>query len=331
MNKLTQLCIDARRNRVGNFSAENEKFIDEAARRGFAEILESETLNWQAWRKHKVEVFEIIEDVLKVTLPDAWDQSYFYNELVEVKNLLLGQKNEFIVEDNSTLIVSKFSGNHWNIDRQKLPAGKVFSVSTEWIGVRVYDELERFLKGVVTLVQMFDKIQDAIQKEIDARVYSAFNGAGTYLPAAFKETGSFDKDTFLGLCTKVQIACQRNIRIAGTRVALSKLSNSTPVAWVSENMKEEKNTTGRIRIWEGINTVEIPQTFIRGTYTVKSSDNILYVLPENYKPVKLFYEGDVRTLELNEKQTIDQTIDVQTQTKLGVGLVFDSLFGTANI
>lgn len=331
MNKLTQLCIDARRNRVGNFSAENEKYIDEAARKGFAEILGSDTLSWSAWRKHKYEIFEIIEETLKQTLPDAWDQSLFYAELVEVKNALLGQKNEFIVDENSTLIVSNISGNHWNIDRQKLPAGKTFSVTTGWIGVRVYDELERFLKGIVTLVQMYDRIQDAIQKEIDARVYSAFNGAGTYLPAAFKETGTFDKDTFMALCTRVQIACQRNIRIAGTKVALSKLTNSTPVSWISEEMKNEKNTTGRIKVWEGINTIEIPQTFIRGTYTVKSSDSILYVLPENYKPIKLMYEGDVRTLELNEKQTIDMTLDVQTQVKLGVGLVFDSVFGIANV
>lgn len=331
MNALVNLCVDARRNRVGNFSAENEKYTDEAARAAFVEILGTDKLNHRAWRKHKVEIFEIIEETLDQTLPDAWDNSPFYNELVEVKNFALGQKNEFVVEDNSVLVVSKFSGNHWNIDRQKLPSGKTFSVDTEWFGVRVYDELERFIKGATTLAKMFDKIQESLQKDIDARIYSAFNGAGTYLPSAFQETGAFDKDTMLDLVQKVQIASGKSVRIAGTKTALAKLTSAVEAQWISEEMKNEKNTTGRIKVWEGINTIEIPQTFNRGTYDFKVSDNILYVMPENYKPIKLMYEASTRTRELNEKDTPDQTIDLITETKLGIGVIFDSLFATYTI
>ena len=100
-NALVTLCVDARRNRVANFSAENAKYTDEAIRQAFYEILGDDKLTFKNWRKHKVEIFEIIEEVLNVTLPDAWNESPFYNEMVEVKNYLLGQKNEFIVEDDS--------------------------------------------------------------------------------------------------------------------------------------------------------------------------------------------------------------------------------------
>lgn len=328
MNALVNLCVDARRNRVGNFSAENEKYVDEAARAAFVEILGTDKLTYQAWRKHKVEIFEIIEETLNQTLPDAWDNSPFYNELVEVKNYLLGQKNEFVVEDNSVLVVSKFSGNHWNIDRQKLPAGKTFDVETEWFAVRVYDELERFLKGVVTLAKMFDKIQESLQKDIDARIYSAFNGAGTYLPSAFQETGTLDKDTMLELVQKVQIESGKSVRIAGTKTALAKLDSVVASEWISDDMKNEKHTTGRIKVWEGINTIEIPQTFNRGTYDFKVSDNVLYVMPENFKPIKLYFEGDTRSRELGATDTKDMTLDYELQTKLGVGVAFESLFGT---
>jgi hypothetical protein len=331
MNALVNLCVDARRNRVGNFSAENEKYVDEAARAAFVEILGTDKLNHRAWRKHKVEIFEIIEETLDQTLPDAWDNSPFYNELVEVKNFALGQKNEFVVEDNSVLVVSKFSGNHWNIDRQKLPAGKSFDVDTEWFGIRVYDELEKFLKGVQTVEKMFAAMQTGIQKDIDARVYSAFNGAGTYLPSAFQESGSFVKDTMLELVAKVQTASQKTVRIAGTKQALAKLDSVLSAEWISEEMKNEKHTTGRIKVWEGINTVEIPQTFTRGTYDFKVNDNILYVLPENFKPIKLYFEGDTRSRELGEHDTEDMTIDYQIQTKLGVGVVFDKLFGVYTV
>ena len=82
---------------------------------------------------------------------------------------------------------------------------------------------------------------------------------------------------------------------------------------------------------EGISTVEIPQVFTRGTYDFKISDNTLFVLPENYKPIKLYFEGDTRSRELEYKDTMDQTIDYEVQTKLGVGVVFDTLFGKYTI
>lgn len=331
MNALVNLCVDARRNRVANFSVENEKYTDEAARAAFTEILGTDKLTYQAWRKHKVEIFEIIEETLNQTLPDAWDNSPFYNELVEVKNYLLGQKNEFVVEDDSVLIVSKFSGNHWDIDRQKLPSGKTFDVATEWFAIKVYDELERFLKGVTTLAKMFDKIQEALQKDIDARIYSAFNGAGTYLPTAFQETGTLDKDTMIALADKVQTASGKSVRLAGTKTALAKLDNIIASEWISEEMKKEKNTTGRVKVWEGFNTIEIPQTFNRGTYDFKVSDNVIYILPENYKPIKLYFEGDTRSREVDENGNHDQTITYELQTKMGIGVIFESLFGVYNL
>ena len=68
-NALVTLCVDARRNRVANFSAENAKYTDEAIRQAFYEILGEDKLTYQNWRKHKVEIFEIIEEVLNITLP----------------------------------------------------------------------------------------------------------------------------------------------------------------------------------------------------------------------------------------------------------------------
>ncbi len=328
-NTIVALCVDTCRGRVSNFASGNEKYADEAVRNAIFEILESDKLTFQNWRKHKTEIFEIIEETLNVTLPDSWNDSPFYNEMVEVRNFLLGQKNEFIAEDNSILIVSRFAGNHWNTDRQKLGGNQSFSLATEWFSIRVYDELERFLKGVTTIEGMFSKLRESLQRDIDSRVYSAFNGAGTYLPSKFTETGTFDKDTMLSLVERVQTAAMKPVRIAGTKQGLAKLSVDSQ--WISNEMKNERHTTGRVKIWEGISTVEIPQVFTRGTYDFKISDNTLFVLPENYKPIKLYFEGDTRSRELEYKDTMDQTIDYEVQTKLGVGVVFDTLFGKYTI
>lgn len=330
-NVLATLCIDACTGRVGNFASENAKYTDEAVRSAFCEILGDIKLTYQNWRRHKIEIFEVMEEVLNTNLPNAWNESPFYNELVEIKNFLLGQKNEFIVEDNSILVVSKFSGNHWNVDRQKLQGKKSFSIDTEWFAIRVYDELERFLKGTVTVEKMFAKMQEGIQKDIDSRVYSAFLGAGTYLPAEFVENGTFVKDTMISLVDRVQTATSKTARVVGTKQGLAKLTGAIDNAWISEEMKNEKHTTGRIKVWEGISTIEIPQVFTRGTYDFKIDDKTLFVLPENEKFIKLYFEGDTRALDLKEGDTKDMTIDSQIQTKLGVGLVWGNVFGKYTI
>lgn len=329
-----QLCVDARRGRVKNFAAGCENKVDEVARAKANEIFgvkEDEKISDRAWKHHKDEWFEIVEDVINETVPDAWEMSPFYRELVEIKNGALGQKNEFIVQDNSTLIVSKFSGNHWDIDRQKLPAGKTFSLDTEWYAVMVYDETERFRKGITSLVEMFNIIQRSIQQEIDDRIYSSFNGAGTYLPSSFQETGTFDADTLLTLAERVSVASRRNVRLAGSRAALAKIYKGMNSDYLSNSMKEDINTTGYLQLWNGYKTIAIPQSFTRGTYDFRNPNDKIYVLPENYKPIKLFFEGETRSRELDEYQNHDQTISYQLQTKLGTGVVFDSVFGTYSI
>lgn len=332
---LVRLSIDARRNRVKNFSEGRDTKVDEAARARINEIFgvnENEKISDRLWKHHKEEYYEYIEDVINETTPDSWDMSDFYRELVEVKNGRLGDKNDFIVQDKSILLVSKFSGNHWDIDRQRLPAGKSFSVDTEWYAVMVYDELERFRKGVITLVQMFDAIQRSIQQEIDDRIYASFNGAGAYLPTQFKETGSFNETALNQLIERVSAESHRNVRLAGSRAALAKVyRNANSVAFYSNEMKNDMNTTGHLGVWQGLKTIEIPQSFKRGTYDFRNPDDMIYVLPENYKPIKLYFEGETRSRELDEYQNHDQTISYQVQTKLGVGVVFDTLFGTYQV
>ena len=78
-------------------------------------------------------------------------------------------------------------------------------------------------------------------------------------------------------------------------------------------------------------TLLIPQVFIRGSYDFKVDNNVLYVLPEGTKPVKLFYEGDVRAKNMTEQDTDDMTIDSQLQVRVGCGVICDNLIGKYTI
>lgn len=70
----------------------------------------------QDWRDHKNAYYTIIEDVVADKLNSGWGEDPFFEAYVEDKNLALGDKNEFYVEENSLMQVSKFAGNHHDID-----------------------------------------------------------------------------------------------------------------------------------------------------------------------------------------------------------------------
>ena len=268
LNDLTTLMNDSLTNKVALFNAEASKYTDQAIREAFFEILGEDKLTWQGFRNHKNEIFTVIENVLVTNLPLAWENSRFYDQFVEVKNGALGDKNEFIVEDNSILVVSNFSGNHWDTDRQKLQGKKSFSVSTGWVYIHIYNDLERFLKGTITLPEMLAKLQKSFQNEIDSRIYAAFNGVGTYLPSAFQEKGTYDRGLMNDLIQRVQIASQKEVIIAGTRTALAHIAEGIDTSWIANSQKEELATTGMVveNIGLPASAIVIPQAFLRGTY-----------------------------------------------------------------
>lgn len=71
----------------------------------------------QAWRKHGLEICTLMEDVLvDKNNNGGWDEANArFMDLVEEVNLAIDDKQQFYVEDNSLLQVSKFAGNHHDI------------------------------------------------------------------------------------------------------------------------------------------------------------------------------------------------------------------------
>ena len=71
----------------------------------------------QAWREHNKEIASLIEDVVVDKMNSGWSAANAkFMEYVREINLADGDKNEIYVEDNSLLQVSKFAGNHHDIN-----------------------------------------------------------------------------------------------------------------------------------------------------------------------------------------------------------------------
>ncbi len=90
----------------------------------------------QAIRRHKNDIFEVIENTVEDLLVSGWGDNPFFNEFVEIRSAADGDTNSFYTEDEVILTVSELSGNHHDLIRQRLGEGKSFSVKTSWYGVR---------------------------------------------------------------------------------------------------------------------------------------------------------------------------------------------------
>lgn len=69
----------------------------------------------QAIRRNQSLVFDIIEETIQTLLVTDWGNDPFFAQYVDQRNLALGDKNEFYIEDESIMSIMKISGNHHDI------------------------------------------------------------------------------------------------------------------------------------------------------------------------------------------------------------------------
>lgn len=290
------------------------------------DLLQGRSL-YQAYRRNSLTLFEITEEIVDVTIGENVIDSPFMDRFVEVKNRKLGDNSAFYSE-GGLLVVASFAGNHWDTNRQAIDLGEEITLPREWIYIHVYDELERFLLGIAPLEKMQDKIYKSVNKYIQDRIYAQFQNVANAVPSDFSASGN--SEAAVGtLCDKVQAAGgYSSLTIAGTKGALRKLAGVIPDKMFADSQKEAKANTGSIGNWEGIDLMVIPQTLQSGTFNLALDDSKLFIMGVDVKPIKLEIVGDTRTdMDTTGKRNKDQTVDIQVQTKLGMGLLLPPYFG----
>lgn len=291
----------------------------------------------RAIRRNQAVLFDIIEETIDDALVSGWQENPFFRDYVDVRNLALGDKNDFVEEDNSVLSVMKVSGNHHDIIRQRLGSGKHFSIETSWIALKVYAEFERILTGVEDFSKLVGKITEAVDRYVNQALYEAMMGIGAGLGAQWYKSSKLDattKEVLRTLCMDVSMASDAEVVIMGTRAALASVFDLTNVQWASGDMKNEMYTTGKFGYWEGIRLVELKQGFkLNDTTQYLIANDVLFIMPVGMEPMlKLVYEGDTRTSQVQDSDThMDLTYDYEVQTKLGIGVVTNQKFGVWKI
>lgn len=291
------------------------------------DILKGATL-YQAYRRNNITLFEIIEEIVNLTISNDFMEIPFIKNFVEFKNRAMGDKTAWYSEGKSYVSVVSFAGNHWDTNREALDAGEEFTLPKEWVYIHVYDELERFLLGIASFERLTDVIYRSFNKYLKERVYMQFQNIMTALPSEFTANGN-SEEAVGNLCDLVQAAGgYGSLTIAGTKAALRKLGAIVPDKYFADSQKEAKASSGTIGEWEGNRLMVIPQVLKQGTFELALDNDVIFILGGDNKPIKVEFIGDTRTQEVRDGRiNNDMTMELQVQTCFGIGMMLPEAMG----
>ena len=291
------------------------------------DILKGATL-YQAYRRNNIVLFEIIEEIVNLTISNDFAEIPFIDAFVEFKNRALGDKTAWYSEGKSYVTVASFAGNHWDTNREALDGGEEYTLEKEWVYIHVYDEFERFLLGIASLERLTDVIYKSFNKYIKERTYVMFQSVMSVVPAEFSIKGN-SEEALGGLCDLIQSAGgYSSLTIAGTKGALRKVGAIVPDKYFADSQREAKASTGTIGEWEGNRLMVIPQTIKEGTFELALDNNVVFVMGGDVKPIKVEFIGDTRTQNVTDHRVNnDMSYDLQVQTLFGMGFELPQAFG----
>lgn len=298
----------------------------------------------RAIRANKDLVFTLIEETIEETLITGWMENPFFQAYVDTRNLALDGENDFYVEDDSILSVSKVSGNHHNMIRQRLGAGRHFSVAGEWYGIKIYSDFERVLTGAEDWAAFVAKVTEAINRYLYDALYAALRGAKDNLGANWVQSGALvadNKATLIKLCQDISMATGSPVTIFGARSALSSLTAMADVNWAPETAKQEYYANGGVLgNWEGYQIAEIGQGLKRGasinsaTVEYMLDTDRLYIIPTSVanKFIKVVNYGETQVSQVTDKDTNrDMSQEYEVLYKMGINVILSTVFGVWEI
>lgn len=320
MDNVVKLAVDAYRGNVEKYSQGQSMDV---LRKALIEANGGSTkLNYKNIRDGKcVGLFSIVEEVLSKTLVDDLTGDYYFQNLVEFRNVAEGDQNVFLVDNAHLFTVADAAAGTQGIRRQRLEAPIEVPIPTTVKVVKVYEELNRVLAGRVDFNVFIQRVSDSFRRRLldDAyglwsKVTAADLGGLTYFPTA----GTYNENALLDLIAHVEAAAGgKTATIIGTKKAIRKLDISA----FGEIGKADLYNMGYAGKFYGTPVVVTPQRHKVGTSEFTLPDNIITIIAGDEKPIKCVYEGDPLIIMGDPTNNGDLTHEYFVSERYGMGLV----------
>jgi hypothetical protein len=298
--------------------------------------LKSNKRRERALELHHTEVYELIESDIDFKVNTAFKESEWFNDFVDMRNIALGDEEDFWTQDKIMLAVAEISGDHHDLTLQYLNEGTIHKIHTKKYGVKVGKDIDLILLGRVDFTELTDKIAEAFVYKVQELCYTGVYGAAAKMPnnTQFVKTGALSastKESFDTLLEDVGTANEAEVVIMGTKTALKKLNALTDVDWRSLSQKEDIAKSGRLGTYEGTELIEIPQRFAFNDVTKKLIDNNrLLIFAKNQEKFVWFTDkGETQIYESGTQkgEHADDFQKYEVQREMGVEIVLPQYFG----
>lgn len=320
MNSVVKLAVDAYRGNVEKYSVSESM---ETLRQAMIEANGgSAKLDYKKIRDGKCgELFTLIEEILSRTVVEGLQGDEYFNALVDFRNVALGDKNIFEVEDSDLFVISDAADGTQGIRRQRLGGVSETSIPTSFKVVKIYEELNRVLSGQVDFNKFIQKVSESFRQKLLNDIYTLWTsatatdfGGVTYFPAA----GAYDEDALIELVNHVEAAAGgKTATIIGTKKALRNLAPSIQ----GTDSKSDLYNMGYYGKFYGTPVVATPQRHKINSTEFVMNDNVITIIAGDDKPIKCVYEGQSTVLLGDPTSNKDFTQEYFYGEKYGMGIV----------
>lgn len=324
-NKIVKLAIDLAKGKVEKFSASESNTV---LRNAFAELMEfslegtNGVIDRKTFRKHKVEIFEILEEIINETLQEGLRTQF--DGFAEYRNLAWGDENLFKTPANNNFRVALVSDGNGAIRRQRLRDGQEFSVSLDTYAIKIGEDFHRFLAGRVEWAELMGGIAESFRRDLTQRIYQAVMSSYGKYNSTYHKATNLTEDSLVELAMHIQARTGEKVVVYGTKLALRKLAPSK----ITEAMNDARNKTGFYGEIAGIELREIEQSHKYGTDEFAIDNNMILVLPQNHdKMVKVINEGDAIIQDQAGGTSADMMQEYYIANKFGVAVITSKVFG----
>lgn len=320
MNQIVRVAIDAFHGKVTKYSQDDSM---ELLRTALVEANGGSTrIDYKAVRDGKCgEVFALVEEILQRTVYEGLRDNDFFMQLVDERNIAMGDQNIFEIEDSNLFTVADAAEGTQGVRRQRLDGYTTVTVPTSFKVVRIYEELNRVLSGQVDFNHFINKVSESMKAKLLDDIYTLWAGVtaediggAVYFPAA----GAYDEKTLLETIEHVEAAAGgKTAVILGTKTALRNLAPSIQ----GDASRDDLYNLGYYGKFFGTNVVVIPQRHKVNSTEFQFDNDTLTILAGDEKPVKLVREGESVIIPGNPMNNRDLTQEYMYGEKYGLGLV----------
>lgn len=320
MNEIVRVAVDAYHGTPTKYSVGES--MDTLRQAMVAANNGSTTLNYKDIRDGKCSgLFTLIEEILRRTISEGFQGDEYFNSLVDFRNVALGDKNLFQVEDSNLFVVADAADGTQGIRRQRLGGVSEISIPTTFKVVRIYEELNRVLSGQVDFNYFIQKVSESFRKKLLDDIYGLWSkatatdfGGVTYFPAA----GTYSEDALLDLIAHVEAAAGgKQATIIGTKKAVRNLAPSVEGA----QSKDDLYNMGYYGRFYGSPVVVTPQRHKVNSTDFIFPDDTLTIIAGDDKPIKCVYEGQSTVILGNPTENRDFTQEYFYGERYGMGIV----------